>query len=151
MKEHAAGFDGPSRRGRRATTGRTGNSRSIATAVGRLVAAWNRGDARAFGGAFARSAVYVTGAGRTVRGRASIAALVGQAVGRIRIEGRVEVHRRAGGALARFGWRSPGPRGSARGGTITCTLAREGTGWLIRRLTNEERSPSSARPAGRRG
>jgi hypothetical protein len=116
-----------------------------------LVAAWNRGDAAAFGEAFTRSATYVTGAGRVVRGRAAIAALLAQPAARVRIIGGVDVHRGEEAAVARFGWRSPGPHRSGRGGVITCALARDGTSWLIRRLTNEEPRAPRARRATARG
>jgi uncharacterized protein (TIGR02246 family) len=119
--------------------------------VRRLVAAWNRGDAHAFGRAFTRSATYVTGAGRIVRGRAAIAALVTQPTGRVKIASEVEVRRWRGAVRARFGWRLTGPSGSVRGGVITCTLAREGTSWLIQRLTNKERPARRARLPNARG
>ncbi len=145
--ESAPGCEPSPRARKRATAGGVCDTRAIAARVRRLVAAWNRGDAHAFGDAFAPSATYVTGVGRTVRGRAAIADLVKQVPGRVRIVGEVEVHRRRGVVQARFGWRAPGPRSSARSGVITCTLAREGTSWRIRRLANEERPARPARPS----
>jgi len=117
---------------------------AVTVVVRKLVGAWNRGDADAFGRAFARSVRYVTGAGRLVRGRAAIARLVTRSGGKVRIVGEVEVRRRGAAALARFGWCSTSPRGSARSGTIACTLAREGGAWLIHRLTDEERPVTRA-------
>jgi uncharacterized protein (TIGR02246 family) len=109
-------------------------------AVPRLVDAWNRGDARAFGSAFTPAALYVTGAGQHIRGRESIAALVdtGRDPSSIALVEGPLAELGETTATVRFGWSTAGDDTLARRGTITCTLAWQGTGWLIDALHNEE-------------
>jgi hypothetical protein len=110
-----------------------------------LVAAWDGGDADGFGAAFARSATYVTGAGRRVRGRSAIADLVRESDGNVRIVGRIAVQSRGTAGTARFRWSLACPRGHARCGVVACAMKREGTTWLIRSLDNQERGGARRR------
>jgi len=117
-------------------------SRSVEDALLRLVVAWNRRDAQAFGGAFAPAAEYVTGAGQHIRGRERIAALLdGPGDGStVAVVDGPSIEHGETTARARFGWSIAGDAGRSRRGTITCVLARHGTGWLIETLHNEESS-----------
>ena len=103
-----------------------------------LIDAWNLGDAEAFAERFAPDAEYITGAGQSIRGRAHIAALVVAGAKVALVDGPfVE----SDGTLAtgRFGWATAATHsGAARQGTITCTLARHGSTWLVESLRNEE-------------
>jgi uncharacterized protein (TIGR02246 family) len=112
----------------------------VAEAIRRLVDAWNRRDADAFGSAFTPTAEYVTGAGQHIRGRESIAALVDRNRDQPRlsvVEGPFVDH---GGTTAkvRFAWVTAGDARVSRRGTIACTLVWHGKGWLIDALHNEE-------------
>jgi uncharacterized protein (TIGR02246 family) len=113
---------------------------SVAEAIERLVDAWNRRDARAFGSAFTHGAVYVTGAGHHIRGRESIGSLVdgNRDASKIAVVDGPSVERAATTATVRFAWSTASDGGGPRRGTITCTLAWHGTGWLIDALHNEE-------------
>jgi uncharacterized protein (TIGR02246 family) len=109
-------------------------------AIRRLVDAWNRRDAQAFGSAFTPAALYVTGAGQHTRGRESIAALVdtGRDPSSIAVVSGPFVELGETTATVRFGWSTRGKGSVSRRGTITCTLAWQGTSWLIDALHNEE-------------
>jgi uncharacterized protein (TIGR02246 family) len=112
----------------------------------RLVEDWNRGDARAFGAAFASGVEYVTGSGRRLHGRKSIAALVDERAEAsvISIVDGPFVESAGTAVRARFGWATEGA-GPGRHGTIHCVLAWHPGGWRIEALRNEEAEPPSSR------
>lgn len=101
----------------------------------RLVDSWNRGDGRAFAALFTPAAEYVTGAGERIRGRAAISALVDKAapVARVSVVGQPAVRCDAGSGEITLMWSS-----GSRRGRITCTCVRQGSGWLIEALNNNE-------------
>ncbi len=103
-----------------------------------LIDAWNRGDAEAFAERFAPDAEYTTGAGQCIRGRAQIAALVVAGV-KVTLADGPSVECDGATATGRFGWTTRDNQASAaRRGTITCTLARHGSTWLVESLRNQE-------------
>lgn len=113
---------------------------SVSEAIRRLVDSWNRRDARGFGSVFTPDAKYVTGAGQHIRGRESIGGLVdsNRDASKIAVVDGPFVEMAATTATARFGWSTASDGGVPRRGTITCSLAWHGTGWLIDALHNEE-------------
>jgi protein-S-isoprenylcysteine O-methyltransferase Ste14 len=113
--------------------------------VRELVRAWNRGDTRSFAALFAPHAEYVTGAGRHVRGREGIAALLEGAGQPIVTAGAPFIETGGPVATARFAWSTAGDRGRPRRGTIRCALTRHGAGWLIESLRNDEETSEAGR------
>jgi uncharacterized protein (TIGR02246 family) len=123
---------------------RLADRHSILEALRAMVAAWNRRDAAAFGGAFGSSGSYVTGAGQEFRGRDAIRGLVKQATANVQITS-VRVQCRGPLGLADVHWSATSGRG-ARQGVMACVLSREGEKWLIQKLVNEERTMPRGRP-----
>ena len=109
--------------------------------IGRLVDAWNRGDADGFAGMFAPHAEYVTGQGQRIWGREGIAELVRQAGpgSQIAVLGGPSVECDGNAGKARFSWATADQGTAARQGVTTCTLIRENTRWMIETLRTEER------------
>ena len=111
---------------------------AIEDVLRKLIDAWNLGDAEAFAERFAPDAEYITGAGQSIRGRAHIAALV-VAGAKVALVDGPSVECDEDTATGRFGWATAANQaGDDRRGTITCTLARHGSIWLIESLRNEE-------------
>ena len=106
----------------------------------RLVDSWNRGDGRAFASLFTPAAEYVTGAGERIRGREAISALLDRVApaAQVSVVGQPVVRRDAGSAEVTFTWSSADAGGGPRHGSITCACIRQGSGWLIEVLNNNE-------------
>jgi hypothetical protein len=107
--------------------------------IGRLVDAWNRGDAEGFASLFAPYAEYITSQGQRIWGREGIAEMVRQAGPGSQVVVRrpsVECGENAG--KARFDWATADPGTAARRGVVTCTLIRKETGWMVEALRNDE-------------
>jgi uncharacterized protein (TIGR02246 family) len=110
---------------------------SIRCVIDELVNAWNRADARAFGGLFMQDADYIGTDGVAHHGRKAIEQLVQgppQHLG-IRIDRIVSIQQSADRAEARFGWRTESVE-PARQGTIHLLVAKEPSGWRITQLRN---------------
>jgi hypothetical protein len=105
-----------------------------------LVESWNRGDSAAFGRLFTPTAEYVTGAGRRVRGRQAIEGLlpITAPATRISLAGRPEARCGSRSGELEFDWSGADAAGRVRRGRITCACIREGPGWLIEALRNDE-------------
>ena len=105
-----------------------------------LVDSWNRRDAEAFGKLFTPLAEYVSGAGERIRGRQAIAELLGKAAPatQVSLAGEPVGVCDAGSGELRFMWSSADTSGVPRHGTITCACTRQGRGWLIEALHNDE-------------
>lgn len=101
----------------------------------RLVDSWNRGDGRAFAALFTPAAEYATGAGECIRGREAISALVDKEApaARVSVVGQPAIRCDATSGEITLMWSS-----GSRRGRITCTCARQGSGWLIEALDNDE-------------
>lgn len=111
---------------------------AIEDALHKLIDAWNLGDAEAFAERFAPDGEYTTGAGQFIRGRAHIAALV-VAPAKVALVDGPSVECDGTTAKGRFRWATASNQaGAARRGTITCTLARHGSIWLVESLSNDE-------------
>ena len=106
----------------------------------RLVDSWNRGDGRAFAALFTPAAEYVTGAGERIRGREAISVLVDKVApaARVSVVGQPVVRCDAVTAEVSFMWSGAGASGRSRRGRITCACVRDGSGWLIEALDNNE-------------
>ena len=126
----------------------TGTPAALDDLVGRLVKAWNDHDGQAFAALCLPSAEYVTGQGDRFRGRPEIARLVADAATglRVAVTGPPSVECDAGTGTVRFPWTAEGPGGVARGGRITCAVARHGGRWLIATLENDDGDHEAGEP-----
>jgi uncharacterized protein (TIGR02246 family) len=118
-----------------------GSWAQVKALIGRLVDAWNRGDADGFAGMFAPHAEYVTGQGQRIWGREGIAELVRQAGpgSQVVVLGGASVECDGNAGKARFSWATADQGTATRHGVTTCTLIRENTRWMIETLRTEER------------
>jgi uncharacterized protein (TIGR02246 family) len=123
-----------------------------------LVAAWNLGDARAFGALFAEDADYVAGSGAAFHGREAIAGLLveahrGSGAGSAIVLGTVKVRLvREDVAIVHADWRETPAGGVAsassstiargRRGIFIQVLARQNGRWEIVALQNTDAEPA---------
>ncbi len=93
---------------------------SVESVVGRLLEAWNRGDAQAFGELFTSDADYVTAAGDWRKGREAIRQLLAvEAVPpHVQVEGSVSVRDHGEVRTVGFGWAALGETGPAGGASL---------------------------------
>ena len=118
--------------------------------IGRLVAAWNGGDAEVFAQLFGSQADYFTGAGEVVHGRAAIGALVEPVTAsKVHVVGEPIVEQAGSTGHVEFQWATEGSSSPGRRGRIACEVARIGQTWTIECLANREMDESDG-PRGSR-
>lgn len=109
----------------------------VTALVRELVAAWNAGNPRRFGGLFTRTADYVTADGRRIRGRDAIEALLDSTEARpIKVEDGPTARLYDDVATVIFSWAVHADGSPERRGIISLVALRQEGRWTIDRLQN---------------